>query len=140
VAYWSLGQLDEAEQSAHQALKTQRAMGDGVAIALATELCSWIAHDCGQFSRATDLSMAAGFVWRSLGTSLVAFGPQLSGFAAEHTTPSIDTSHADHRRATQRFDDRDEVIDFVLRAKWSRGRVRQEGSASLTKWVARRAS
>jgi DNA-binding CsgD family transcriptional regulator len=77
--------------------------------------------------------MAAGFVWRSLGTSLVAFGPQLSGFAAEHTTPSIDTSHADHRRATQRFDDRDEVIDFVLRAKWSRGRVRQEGSASLTK-------
>ena len=46
IAYWTLDQLDEAERSAHRVLKAQHAMGDGVAVALATTTadagwCGW---------------------------------------------------------------------------------------------------
>jgi predicted ATPase/DNA-binding CsgD family transcriptional regulator len=132
IAYWTLGQLDAAEQSAHQVLKTQRAMGDGVAIALAIVLCSWIAHDRRQLGRATGLSMAAGYVWRSLGTSLAAFGPRLSAFAEEHGPPSLQPPRADHGSIAQRFGNLDEVIDFVLRPEQGRSRTRCENSP-LTK-------
>jgi predicted ATPase/DNA-binding CsgD family transcriptional regulator len=120
MAYWTLGQLDEAEQSAHEVLKTQRAMGDGVAVALATVLCSWIFHDRGQFRHAADLLMAAGHVWRSLGTSLNAFGPHLSAFAEEHTPPGCHPPNAEHASATKSFDSLEDVIDFVLSAGQNR--------------------
>jgi DNA-binding NarL/FixJ family response regulator len=107
-------------------------MGDGVAIALAIVLCSWIAHDRRQLGRATGLSMAAGYVWRSLGTSLAAFGPQLSAFAEEHGPPSLQPPRADHGSIAQRFENLDEVIDFVLRPEQDRSRTRRENSP-LTK-------
>ena len=62
-------------------------MGDGVGVALVITLYSWIAYDRNQLGRAADLSVAAGHVWRSLGTSLEAFGPHLSAFAEEHGPP-----------------------------------------------------
>lgn len=132
LAYWTLGQLDEAEQSAHQVLTTQRAMGDGIAIALATMLCSWVAYDRNQPRRATDLSAAAEHVWRSLGTSLKAFGPGLSGFAKEHGPPESQTAHAERGHVAQRFRKLDDVIDFVLSAGESR-RAGREDSAPLSR-------
>jgi DNA-binding CsgD family transcriptional regulator len=114
IAYWTMDQLDDAERSAWQVLKTQRAMGDGIAVALATTLCSWIAYDRGQLGRSADLSVAAGHVWRSMGTSLDAFGPHLSAFAEGHSPPESQVRHADHGHTAQRIQKLDDVIDFVL--------------------------
>jgi predicted ATPase/DNA-binding CsgD family transcriptional regulator len=114
IAYWTMDQLDDAERSAWQVLKTQRAMGDGIAVALAITLCSWIAYDRGQLSRSADLSVTAGQVWRSMGTSLEAFGPHLSAFAEGHSPPDSQVRHADHGHAAQRIQKLDDVIDFVL--------------------------
>ena len=134
IAYWTLGQLDEAERSAHRVLKTQRAMGDGVAVALAIMLCSWIAHDRNQLGRAADLSVAAGHVWRSLGTSLEAFGPQLVRIRRRTRSTGIPTPlDADHGPVAERFHNLDDVIDFVLGAEESRDRAGREDSAPLTK-------
>ncbi|WP_327100394.1 hypothetical protein OIE68_17410 [Nocardia vinacea] len=44
-----------------------------------------MAYDRGQAERAAGLAAAAGHVWRSLGTSLDAFGPQLSESLERHT-------------------------------------------------------
>jgi predicted ATPase/DNA-binding CsgD family transcriptional regulator len=133
IAYWTLDQLDEAERSAHRVLKTQRAMGDGVAVALATTLCSWIAYDRSHLGRAADLSMAAGHVWRSMGTSLEAFGPHLSAFAEGHSRPGPELPHADHGHVVERFQKLDDVIDFVLGAVESRRSAGRTESAPLTR-------
>jgi ATP/maltotriose-dependent transcriptional regulator MalT len=127
VAYWTLNRLDEAERSAHQVLKTQRDMGDGVAVALAATLCSWIAYDRSQRGRAADLSAAAGHVWRSMGTSLEAFGPHLSAFAHLHSPPESEMRNADNSR--ERFQKLHEIIDFVLGAG---ERVGRRDGAPLT--------
>jgi predicted ATPase/DNA-binding CsgD family transcriptional regulator len=131
VAYWAMNHLDEAERSAHQVLKTQRAIGDGIAVALATALCSWIAYDRGKLRRSADLSVAAGHVWRSMGTSLEAFGPQLSAFAEGHGAAESELPHADHGHTAQRFQKLDDIIDFVL-GTGRRGADRT-ASAPLTK-------
>ncbi len=114
VAYWTVGRLDEAEQSARRVLKRQRAMGDGIGVALATALCSWISHDRNKFDRASGLSAAAGHAFRSLGTSLEAFGPHMSAFAKAHSPQESRPPHADHGRVAVRFDKLDDVIDFAL--------------------------
>src|SRR6201995_707430 len=110
VAHWTLGHLDEAEQSARAVLKTHRTMADGIGVALTTELLSWIAYDRKQVARAGALAAAAGHVWRTLGTSIDAFGPQLSRFAAEHAPPRRAGRSSDDGRVAQRFRDLDDVI------------------------------
>ena len=96
VAYWTMEHLDEAERSAHQVLKTQRAIGDGIAVALTATLCSWIAYDRGQLGRSAELALAAGHVWRSMGTTLGAFGPHLSAFAEGHGPSESELRDAEH--------------------------------------------
>ncbi len=131
VAYWTMEHLDEAELSAHQVLKTQRAIGDGIAVALTATLCSWIAYDRGQLGRSAELAVAAGHVWRSMGTSLGAFGPHLSAFAKGHGPSESELRDADHGQTVQRFQKLDDVIDFVLgTARRSAGRT---DSTPLTK-------
>jgi ATP/maltotriose-dependent transcriptional regulator MalT len=112
VAHWRLGHLDEAERSARQVLKVDRSLADVIGVALTTDLLSWVANDRKQFGRARALSAAARHVWRSLGTSIEAFGPQLSQFA-EHQAPQPGSPTADIDDAA-RFRDLDDVIDFVL--------------------------
>jgi DNA-binding CsgD family transcriptional regulator len=133
IAYWTLEQLDEAERSAHQVLKMQRTMGDGVAVALAATLCSWIAHDRNEFDRAADLSMAARHVWRSMGTSLEAFGPLLSAFAEARKPMEAVLPLTRHASTAQRLQKLDDVIDFVLGAAEKRGTASRADSAPLTK-------
>src|ERR1700758_1503928 len=82
VAHCRLGHRDESERSARQVLKTDRIMADVLGVALTTDLLSWIESDRKQIARAQALSAAASHVWRTLGTSIDAFGPQLSRFAA----------------------------------------------------------
>jgi predicted ATPase/DNA-binding CsgD family transcriptional regulator len=131
LAHWTLGHLDDAERSAHQVLTNQRVMADGVSVALATTLCSWIAHDRNQLGLAADLSVAANYVFWSLGTSLEAFGPHLSAFAEEHGGSEL--PRADHGHVSERFHKLDDVIDFVLGGDTSRDHAALISSAPLTK-------
>ena len=128
VAHWRLGHLDEAERSARQVLKVDRSLADVIGVALTTDLLSWVANDRKQFGRARALSAAARHVWRSVGTSIEAFGPQLSQFA-KHQAPQPGSPTADIDDAA-RFRDLDDVIDFVLGAgkdatKGGRGNIAQ---------------
>ena len=132
LAHWMLGGLEEAERSLRQALKLHRAMGDGIGVALATALFSWIAHDRNQLDRASALSVAADHVWCSLGTSLEAFGRHLSGFAERHGPPKTTPPSAVHGH-TERFGNLDDVIDFVLRSGEDRHRLDRAVSAPLTR-------
>lgn len=133
LAYWTLGQLDKAEQSAYRVLKTQRTLGDGIGVALAINLCSWIAYDRDQVGHAAELSLAAAHVWRSLGTSLEAFGPQLSAFAEGHSPPSSGRGRTDHDPVRQRFSKLDDVIDFVLGTGQNRPGASRMDNTPLTK-------
>jgi predicted ATPase/DNA-binding CsgD family transcriptional regulator len=114
IAHWMLGHLDDAERSARSVLKTDRMMADGIGVALTTDLLSWIESDRKQIARAQALSAAASHVWRTLGTSIDAFGPQLSRFAAGHKLPRSADRRPDDRHISHRFGDLDNVIDFVL--------------------------
>jgi predicted ATPase/DNA-binding CsgD family transcriptional regulator len=122
VAQWRLGRLDEAEQSAHAVLQLQQVLADGICVALTTDLLAWVAYDRSQYDRAAALSVAAGHVWRSLGTSLRAFGPQLSGFAEQHTPPRSGWRAASDVETAGRFTDLDDVIDLGLGAEQDRKR------------------
>jgi predicted ATPase/DNA-binding CsgD family transcriptional regulator len=127
IADWTLGHLEEAERAAHEVLKTQRTMADGISVALATTLCSWIAYDRDQIGRAADLSRAAGSVFRSLGTTLEAFGPHLAKFNEGHTASETERPSANHGDATKPFRRLDDVIDLVLGANEGHGSGRTEG-------------
>jgi DNA-binding NarL/FixJ family response regulator len=134
VAYWILGHLDEAERCARTVLKTDRMMADGIGVALTTELLSWIESDRKQVARAQNLSAAAGHVWRTLGTSIDAFGPQLSRFAAGRALPQDADRRPDDRHNPHRFGDLDDVIDFVLGVGDDRRRAgRTDVGAPLSK-------
>ncbi|HXO84529.1 MAG TPA: LuxR C-terminal-related transcriptional regulator, partial [Gemmatimonadales bacterium] len=134
VAHWTLGHLDEAERSARTVLKTHRMMADAIGVALTTELLSWIAYDRKQVARAETLAAAAGHVWRTLGTSIDAFGPQLSRFAAGHAPPRRAGRSSDDGRVAQRFRDLDDVIGFVLGVGDDRGKAGYtDADALLTK-------
>jgi predicted ATPase/DNA-binding CsgD family transcriptional regulator len=114
VAQWTLGRLDEAEQSARVVLQIQRILADGICVALTTDLLAWVAYDRRQRDRAAALSAAARHVWRSLGTSLRAFGPQLSEFAEQHSPPRSERPTADDVPTAGRFRHLDDVIDLGL--------------------------
>lgn len=133
LAQWRLGRLDEAEQSARVVLRLARVLSDGLCVALTTDLLGWVAHDRGQADRAAALSAAADRVWRSLGTSLQAFGPQLSEFAARHAPPRPGRSWIDGSPA-QGFHDLDDVIDLGLGLDRSVSRhARSANTQPLTK-------
>jgi DNA-binding CsgD family transcriptional regulator len=95
-------------------LQIQRILADGICVALTTDLLAWVAYDRRQRDRAAALSAAARHVWRSLGTSLRAFGPQLSEFAEQHSPPRSERPTADDVPTAGRFRDLDDVIDLGL--------------------------
>lgn len=117
LAHWQLGQLDEAERAATSVLRLQRRLSDAICVALTTHLLACIAHDRRQRDRAATLSEAARRVWRSLGTSLDAFGPQLAELI-ESRTPTGRTSPAMNLGAgPQPFTELDGVIALSLGAE-----------------------
>jgi predicted ATPase/DNA-binding CsgD family transcriptional regulator len=134
LAHWRLGQLDQAERSARTALQLQRTLSDGICVALITDLLAWVSHDRGQTMRTAALSVAAGRVWRSLGTSLQAFGPQLAGFAEQHAAPRPEGEPAEAVPAV-RVRDLDDVIDLGL--DLDRGPTK-DGRAASTEPLTRR--
>ena len=79
------------------------------------------------------LSAAAHHVWRSLGTSINAFGPQLSGFVDANTQPPQGgTPEVESEEVPRRFRDLDEVMDFVLGIAEGRRGIRSATVTPLT--------
>ncbi|MFI9736113.1 ATP-binding protein [Nocardia sp. NPDC052278] len=114
IALWSLGRLDEAERSAREVLRLQQILSDGICVALTTDLLAWVAYDRGEAERAAGLAAAAGHVWRSLGTSLDAFGPQLSESLERHTPPRSEWSTPERGPSADRIRDLGDVIELGL--------------------------
>lgn len=79
VAYFHLGRMDAAVTAAKEALGIQLAFEDRICTALAIEVLAWTAGTQGDITRSAKLFGAARFVWEGLGTSVVAFGPGLTG-------------------------------------------------------------
>jgi len=117
LAHWQLGQLDEAEHSAMSVLRLQRRLSDGICVALTTHLLACIAHDRRHRERAATLSQAARRVWRSLGTSLDAFGPQLAELIESHTPTGRTSPAMDLSGGRLPFTDLDGVIALGLGAE-----------------------
>lgn len=113
LAHWTLGHLEDAERSAHEALRIQRSMADGICVALTSELLAWVAHDRHQYDRCATLSEAAHQVWRSLGTSITAFGPHLTGFAEGRTSRPKGKALASDGGPAVRLRDLQDVIDLA---------------------------
>jgi predicted ATPase/DNA-binding CsgD family transcriptional regulator len=128
VAQWTLGRHDEAEAYGRAVLTEQRWLRDGICVALTTELLAWVAYDGGRPDRAAQLSAAARHLWRSLGTSLQAFGPQLSAAADEHS-PSPSAPLVPEKT---RMRDLDDVIDVGL-GPVARAQRQRDETEPLTK-------
>ncbi|MEV5835476.1 LuxR C-terminal-related transcriptional regulator [Nocardia sp. NPDC052112] len=114
IAQWRLGRLDEAERSARAVLRLQRVLSDGICVSLTTDLLAWVAYDRGQPESAAALAVAAGRVWRSLGTSLEAFGPQLSASFERHTPPRSKWPVPQRVSSADRLKDLGDVIALGL--------------------------
>ncbi|MFJ2756419.1 ATP-binding protein [Nocardioides sp. NPDC087217] len=112
VAQWRQGNLDEAESTAHEVLRLLVVLRDPICVALTTSLLSWVAFDQRRTRAAGALLVAAGRVWRSLGTSLDAFGPQLLGWADRHVPRS--TSSAIEVANVRPLRNLDDVIELGL--------------------------
>lgn len=112
-AEWGLGRLDEAEHFACQALQLQRTLSDGICIALSTNLLGRIAHERRQRRRALSLALAAEHIWRSLGTSLEAFGPQLAQLG-QHRPPLPESAELEGLPGFGKLPDFGAVIDLGL--------------------------
>ncbi len=78
VSHWHLGAVQEARSAGRAALEYQRAFQDGICIALTVELLAWLDTDAGAQDRAAVFSGAARAVWRQLGTTIAAFGPDIT--------------------------------------------------------------
>ncbi|MFF2028389.1 LuxR C-terminal-related transcriptional regulator, partial [Streptomyces sp. NPDC058171] len=78
VAYFHLGRADDAVDAAQQALRIQRDFKDKICTALSIEVLSWVATSSGDANAAATLCGAAKGVWHRLGTSVAAFGPQIT--------------------------------------------------------------
>lgn len=76
---------------------------------------SWIAYDRKQVAHAEALSAAARHAWRTLGTSIEAFGPQLSRFAEGHAPPRRAARVPDEGHVAHRFrDPGDGLISYLV--------------------------
>ncbi|MGW6790763.1 ATP-binding protein [Streptomyces chartreusis] len=130
LAQWTMGNLEEAERWTRAALRVQLA-SEGIGVALNTELLGWVAFDRGDVDRASVLCDAALRVWRSLGTSIAAFGPHLSEFAERHSVnrPELPTSAAEGASVPLRS--LQDVIDLALGAEERAGRARPADATEL---------
>jgi ATP/maltotriose-dependent transcriptional regulator MalT len=91
-ATWLSGSAVEATRHAREALTIQRGFNDQVGAALMIELMAWIAGSQADGSRAAQLLGVAGSLWRSIGTTIDAFGPH---HAANHARCAKDVQIPD---------------------------------------------
>jgi len=85
---------------------------DPTCVALTTSLLAWVAFDQRRTRAAGALLVAAGRVWRSIDTSLDAFGPQLLDWAQRRMPGSA--SSVVEASSVRPLRDLDDVIDLAL--------------------------
>lgn len=76
--HWLSGDLENAEALGREAVSLHVIFNHSVGTALMTELLAWIAQSAGCADRSAELLGAAGALWDRSGTSIAAFGPDLS--------------------------------------------------------------
>ncbi|WP_270263358.1 ATP-binding protein [Kocuria marina] len=109
IGLWMMGDHSAARAAATDALTIQKNFHDAICTALTTELLSWVAASTRDFPRAVELSGAAASVWRSLGTTIRAFGPhidEISRASAKRVRQGLepgtsDSSPFEHKRLTK---------------------------------------
>lgn len=117
ICQWHRGEHDASRAAAVEALGLQRAFQDGICIALTVELMSWLALDDGQPHRAAELSGGSAAVWRQLGTTIEAFGPNItadSRRAAEGTDMTLGQALAERVRSAQASLGKLDVVGLAL--------------------------
>jgi predicted ATPase/DNA-binding CsgD family transcriptional regulator len=135
ICQWHRGQPEASYAAAVGALELQRAFQDGICIALSVELMSWLAGDAGQPERAAELAGGSQAVWRQLGTSIEAFGPDLTADSrskAAETDSQIGADEAQRLRESQVGFAKLEVVEFALGARAS-ARASQPEESPLTR-------
>ena len=80
---WLRGDLQNAEALGREAVSLHVIFNHSVGTALMTELLAWIAQSARLSDRSAELLGAAGALWDRSGTSIAAFGPDLSGLHAQ---------------------------------------------------------
>lgn len=117
ICHWMLGDHRAAHTAATEALTIQKHFQDAICAALTIELLSWIAASTRNFPRALELSGAAANVWRSLGTTIGAFGPhieQISQASARRVQQGLDPTQRSSRPFDQRPLSKEEAIEVAL--------------------------
>lgn len=76
--HWLCGDLESAQTLGREAVALHVIFNHSVGTALMTELLAWIAQSAGDPDRSAELLGAAGALWDRSGTSIAAFGPDLS--------------------------------------------------------------
>ncbi|HKS45954.1 MAG TPA: LuxR C-terminal-related transcriptional regulator [Amycolatopsis sp.] len=79
---WTHGELASATALTRAGLLIQRGFNDHVGTALMIELLAWIAAAKKEFGHAARLLGAIRSIWRTIGTTLSAFGPHLGNHHA----------------------------------------------------------
>ncbi|MFJ8026805.1 ATP-binding protein [Streptomyces sp. NPDC096311] len=114
---WAQGELDSAAASARTGLRIQRGFNDHVGAAVLIELLAWTAASEKEFGHAARLLGAVRSVWRSLGTSLSAFGPHLEGHRARCERQVLHALRTEAWQAALAEGgrmDRDQAISYAL--------------------------
>ena len=75
---WARGDRAATETLVTSALKTMRGLADHAMVARMLELLAWATADRGAYGRAARLLGLADALWRDAGSSVHAFGPQMS--------------------------------------------------------------
>jgi predicted ATPase/DNA-binding CsgD family transcriptional regulator len=99
ISHLHLGELDLARDAILATMQIERDFRDGVCTALSIEVCSWISVAGGRAAEAATLSGLARSVWRRLGTSLAAFGPDASAEGREQAARIDATLGVERARA-----------------------------------------
>lgn len=117
ICHWMLGDHRAARAAATEALTIQKNFQDAICTALTIELLSWVAASTRDFTRAQELSSAATSVWRSLGTTISAFGPhidQISRASAKRIRQGLDPEAQESRPFEHRHLSKEEAITVAL--------------------------
>lgn len=135
VCQWHREEPEASYAAAVGALELQRAFQDGICIALTVELMSWLADDAGHPDRAAQLAGGSDEVWRQLGTTIEAFGPDITADSrrkAAEIEGQLGAAGAQRLRQSQSGLAKLEVVEVALGVRAAE-RASQPDASPLTK-------
>ncbi|MEV5646760.1 LuxR C-terminal-related transcriptional regulator [Nocardia sp. NPDC052254] len=136
IAHFHRGDIAVAVESAIQALRLQRDFKDGICTALSIEVLAWATAAENEHSKAARLFGAAHAVWQNIGTSVTAFGPDISADSegAEQMLESSLGTEVFHRLTTPAAQlSIEQAVDLALERPARRPRAPRADTNPLTK-------